>query len=112
MSRSGKSSLSHLGKQILEPAKGDITNADDMLRVCEGASVVINLVGIMHEAKPNYTFDSVQHIGARNVAKAAQQNNAQLVHVSAIGADASSDIPYNRSKGKLGNSWVEPSRPG
>ncbi|KAJ9062461.1 hypothetical protein DSO57_1010484 [Entomophthora muscae] len=84
---------------MLEPAKGDITNADDMLRVCQGASVVINLVGIMHETKPNYTFDSVQHIGAKNVAKAAQHNNAQLVHISAIGADASSDIPYNKSKG-------------
>ena len=44
-------------------------------------------------------FDRIQHRGAQNVAKAAQEVGAKLIHFSAIGADISSDIPYFKTKG-------------
>jgi uncharacterized protein YbjT (DUF2867 family) len=54
----------------------------------------------MHERPPIYTFDNVQNLGARNVAIAAKENNAQLIHISAIGSDPNSDIPYSKTKGE------------
>lgn len=59
----------------------------------------------MDERPPRYTFDAVQHVGARNVAEVARDLGARLVHVSAIGADAQSAIPYARTKG-LGDDAV------
>ncbi|CAG8576604.1 1511_t:CDS:2 [Ambispora gerdemannii] len=102
--------LQNLGNQILPPIKTDITSPLEVLEACKGANVVINLVGIMHEKPPKYTFESVQHQGARNVAVAARENNATLVHVSAIGADPNTDIPYARTKG-LGESSVRQEYP-
>ncbi|CAG8485941.1 6433_t:CDS:2 [Gigaspora rosea] len=87
------------GNQILPPMKCDITSQDEVLETCEGANIIVNLVGIMHENPPIYTFENVQHLGARNVAMAAKQNDAQLIHLSAIGADPKSEIPYARTKG-------------
>lgn len=69
-------------------------------RAVEGADAVVNLVGILQEAG-RQTFDAVQSFGPRAVAEAARAAGIHnLVHVSAIGADASSDIPYLRSKGE------------
>ncbi|CAG8589992.1 13116_t:CDS:2 [Acaulospora morrowiae] len=76
----------------------DITSRSDVLRSCEGASVIVNLVGIMHERPPKYTFENVHHQGARNIALAAKENNAHLIHISAIGADVNSEVPYARTK--------------
>jgi uncharacterized protein YbjT (DUF2867 family) len=62
-----------------------------------GASVVINLVGILTEGG-GQTFDAVQARGAEAVAKAAQAAGARMVHVSAIGADERSASRYARTK--------------
>jgi len=62
-----------------------------------GASVAINLVGILAEGG-GQTFDAVQARGAETVAKAAQANGARMVHVSAIGADERSASRYARTK--------------
>lgn len=59
--------------------------------------VVINLVGVLTEGGAQ-TFDAVQAKGAETVAKAAAAAGAQLVHVSAIGADAQSPSRYARAK--------------
>ncbi|CAG8520599.1 14262_t:CDS:2 [Rhizophagus irregularis] len=90
--------LKSLGNQILPPVSSDIISKSDILKACQGASIIVNLVGIMHERPPIYTFDNVQHLGARNVAIAAKENNAQLIHISAIGADPNSNIPYAKTK--------------
>ncbi|GBC06044.1 hypothetical protein RclHR1_06590004 [Rhizophagus clarus] len=90
--------LKSLGNQILPPVSSDIVSKSDILKACQGANIIVNLVGIMHERPPIYTFDNVQHLGARNVAIAAKENNAQLIHISAIGADSNSDIPYAKTK--------------
>src|SRR6266702_5325567 len=64
-----------------------------------GAEVVINLVGILSE-RGEQQFDAVQGEGAKTVARAAARVGARLIHVSAIGADASSPARYARSKAR------------
>jgi NADH dehydrogenase len=59
--------------------------------------VVINLVGILAESGAQ-TFNAVQATGAETVARAAAAAGAQMVHVSAIGADANSASAYARAK--------------
>jgi uncharacterized protein YbjT (DUF2867 family) len=74
----------------------DVTRRQTVERAVQGSDAVINLVGIM-----SGDFRAVQVEGARNVAEAARGTGARaLVHVSAIGADAGSDIPYARTKGE------------
>jgi NADH dehydrogenase len=61
------------------------------------SSVAVNLVGILAEGGAQ-TFDAVQGEGAGAVAKAAAAVGAQVVHVSAIGADEQSASQYARAK--------------
>ena len=62
-----------------------------------GASVVINLVGIL-AASGAQTFEAVQDKGAETVARVAAGIGARMVHASAIGADANSTSDYARTK--------------
>jgi NADH dehydrogenase len=62
-----------------------------------GASVVVNLVGILAEGGAQ-TFNAVQAKGAQTIAEAASRIGARVVHVSAIGADENSTSAYARSK--------------
>ena len=62
-----------------------------------GADVLINLVGILFE-RGRQRFDAVQAAGAQAVAWAAARSGAQLIHVSAIGADEHARSHYARSK--------------
>ncbi len=78
----------------LDLAAADVTRADSVARAVEGASAVINLVGIL---KGN--FHAVHVDGAANVAKAAKTAGAgALVQVSAIGAGTDSPSKYGRTK--------------
>jgi NADH dehydrogenase len=61
------------------------------------ADTVINLVGILFE-KGRQRFDAVQTEGAETVARAAVNAGANLIHISAIGADEHSPAHYARSK--------------
>ncbi len=63
----------------------------------EDADALVNLTGILFESG-RQTFEGVQAQGARAVAEAAARRGAKLVHVSAIGADASSQSAYARTK--------------
>ncbi|MEM9014566.1 MAG: complex I NDUFA9 subunit family protein [Pseudomonadota bacterium] len=66
----------------------------------QGADAVINLVGILHQEGAQ-KFATVQAAGARAIAEAAAAEGvAQMIHVSAIGANAQSDSLYARSKGE------------
>lgn len=74
----------------------DVTKRATVERAVQGSDAVVNLVGILAGK-----FDAIQVEGARIVAEAAHAAGAKaLVHVSAIGADAGSDIPYARTKGE------------
>lgn len=50
-------------------------------------------------------FEDIQWKGAANVATAARDTGAKLVHFSAIGANSDSPIPYAKTKG-LGETAV------
>lgn len=74
----------------------DITRPDTLRHAVQGATAVINLVGVLKG-----DFDAVHRKGAGNVAAAAQSAGAAcLVQVSAIGADVDSPSAYGRSKGQ------------
>ncbi|MEC5291493.1 complex I NDUFA9 subunit family protein [Aurantimonas sp. C2-6-R+9] len=66
-------------------------------RAVVGADHVINLVGILAESG-RQNFEAVQSFGAQAVAEAARGVGARMTQISAIGADASSDSAYARTK--------------
>ncbi|WP_299860166.1 complex I NDUFA9 subunit family protein [uncultured Roseobacter sp.] len=82
----------------VEPVLCNIRDDASVQAVMAGADAVVNCVGILAESGKNQ-FDTVQAEGAERVSRlAAAQGVAQLVHVSAIGADADSDSDYARTK--------------
>lgn len=82
----------------VEPVLCNIRNDDSVRQVMQGADAVVNCVGTF-DAKGNNNFDAVQAEGAERIARiAAEEGLAQMVHISAIGADAASDSDYQRSK--------------
>ncbi|MEP1208798.1 MAG: complex I NDUFA9 subunit family protein [Rhizobiaceae bacterium] len=68
-------------------------------RAVEGADAVVNLVGILAESGKQ-SFDSVQARGAGWVAEAAAAEGANLVQLSALGADADSQSVYAQTKAR------------
>ncbi|MBX9711694.1 MAG: complex I NDUFA9 subunit family protein [Xanthobacteraceae bacterium] len=90
--------LQPLGKVgQINPVQANIRHPASVEAAMRGASVVVNLVGILAESGAQ-TFDAVQNQGARTVAEAASRIGARLVHVSAIGTDANSTSRYARAK--------------
>lgn len=82
----------------VEPVQANLRDGPSTAKVCEGATAVINCVGILAEAGPQ-KFDSVQAQGAERAAVAAKAAGAErFVQISAIGADADSDSLYAKSK--------------
>lgn len=81
----------------IQPIQANLRMRWSVDRAVQGADHVINLVGILHESG-RQTFDAVQAFGARAVAEAARAQGAQLIHLSAIGADAGSKAGYARTK--------------
>lgn len=72
----------------------DVTDEAGVARAVEGASVVVNCVGILHGR-----FDAVQGEGPARIGRlAAAAGVDRVVHISAIGADANSESAYARSK--------------
>ncbi|KAI0068156.1 NAD-P-binding protein [Artomyces pyxidatus] len=81
---------------LLPAVAVDITNPKTLVPAFKDASVVVSLVGILHGSPEQ--FERIQWRGAQNVAQAAKAAGARLVHISAIGADRGSKIPYARTK--------------
>ena len=76
------------------PLAADVTDEAGVARAVEGAALVVNCVGILHGP-----FEAVQAEGPARLGRlAAAAGVAQLVHLSAIGADAASESRYARSK--------------
>jgi len=85
--------LANLGQ--LQFARVDVRNVDSVRAAVSGADAVVNLVGGF-----DGDLDAVQGSGAGRVAALAKEAGASaFVHVSAIGADAESEIAYLSSKG-------------
>jgi len=81
------------------PLYAAVSNEATVARAVEGASAVVNLVGLLAEHRRG-DFARVQTEGAGRVARlAAAAGAAQLVQLSAIGADPASPSAYASSKG-------------
>jgi NADH dehydrogenase len=80
------------------PLYADLARAETIPRAVEGADIVVNLVGILAEHRAD-DFQRIHAAGAGAIAGAsAEAGVAQLVHVSAIGADPASPSRYAASK--------------
>ncbi len=80
------------------PLQANLRYPDSVMRAVQGADAVVNLVGILFESG-RQSFDHVQAEGPRAIAMAAAKAGiSNLVHLSAIGADAQSPAAYARSK--------------
>lgn len=80
------------------PWPGNITDPASVSAALDGASMAVNLVGIL-SPWGKQTFQRVHVEGAANVAKAcAEHGIRRLVHMSANGADVNSPSNYARTK--------------
>jgi uncharacterized protein YbjT (DUF2867 family) len=80
------------------PLQANLRYPDSVMRAVQGADAVVNLVGILFESG-RQSFHHVQAEGPRAIAMAAAKAGiSNLVHLSAIGADAQSPAAYARSK--------------
>jgi NADH dehydrogenase len=83
----------------VEPVLCNIRDDVSVRAAMAGADAVVNCVGTFDRGGKN-NFDAVQNSGAARIARiAAEQGVANLVHISAIGADVNGASLYARSKG-------------
>jgi len=82
----------------VETIQANIRDDASTERAIIGSDAVINLVGILFPTGKQ-TFDAVQRDGAERIARlCAAHGLDRLIHISAIGADAESDVSYQRTK--------------
>ena len=82
----------------VEPVFCNIRDDDSVRSVMKSADAVVNCVGILVEEGAN-RFGQVQAEGAGRIARiAADEHVAQMVQLSAIGADSASASEYARTK--------------
>lgn len=82
----------------VEPVFCNIRDDASVRQVMAGSDAVVNCVGVLNEIGKN-GFQAVQAEGAARIARiAADSGVAHLVQISAIGADASSDSVYSKTK--------------
>ena len=93
----------------IHAVQANVRNTASVESAVRGADVVINLVGILFE-RGRQRFDTVQAFGAEQVALAAANHGARMIHVSAIGADENSTSAYARAKAE-GEKAVLAARP-
>lgn len=95
----------------VEPVLANVRNDASVRSAIAGADAVVNCVGIMQEVG-RQKFVAVQAEGAGRIARiAAEEGVGQLVHISAIGADAGSASTYARTKA-AGEAAVQAAFPG
>jgi NADH dehydrogenase len=80
----------------IHAVQANLRYPDSVVAAVQKADHVVNLVGILQE-QGRQSFGSLQADGPRIIAEAAHRD-ARMVHVSAIGADATSESLYARSK--------------
>jgi NADH dehydrogenase len=80
------------------PVQANLRFADSVRAAVAGADAVVNAVGVLRAAGAQ-TAAAVNADGARRIAEAARAAGIdRFVHLSAIGADATSTVAYARSK--------------
>lgn len=84
--------------QSVESFSGSVTDRGTLIEAMRGCEAVLHIAGIVHEAPPEVTFESVNVNGTRNTVDAAQESGIErLVFVSSLGADRGAS-DYHRSK--------------
>jgi NADH dehydrogenase len=84
----------------VEPVQANLRFPDSIAAALEGASAAVNATGVKAESGAQ-TYAAVHIEGALALARAtAGAGIAAYVHISGIGADASSSSPYIASKGR------------
>lgn len=92
------------------PMYADITKPETLAGKFDGSWAVINLVSILFESG-RQRFQRINVDGARRVAEYAHAvGAARLIHVSALGVDATGDTQYGRTK-KAGEDAVRAAYP-
>jgi NADH dehydrogenase len=82
----------------IEPVQANIRDDASVARAVEGASAVINLVGILYESGKQ-SFSSVQIEGAARVARLSKAADVPVfVQLSSLSANAKGPSEYGRSK--------------
>ncbi len=81
----------------IQVIQANVRFPDSVARAVDGAHAVVNLVGVLASGGKQ-TYDAVHVAGAKAIAEACAKMAVPLVHVSALGADASSPSGYGRSK--------------
>jgi NADH dehydrogenase len=95
----------------IQMVRADVTARDSVSLAVDGATDVINLVGILSEGWGR-KFSDIHVEGAGEIAQAAQAAGVKtLVHVSALGADPNSESRYARTKAE-GEAAVRDAFPG
>ena len=77
----------------IQHMQADVTDVKSITRAVQGADSVVNTVGLYVETS-DHSFSAVHVEGARNVATETARAEAQLVHISGIGADPGSESRY------------------
>jgi NADH dehydrogenase len=100
-----------LGPAPLTAVSADVCDPAAVARALEDAHAVINAVGHYRE-QGDATFEAVHAAGAGTVARAAARAGVEgLIHVSGIGADATSPSSYVRARAE-GEAAVKAAFPG
>ncbi|WP_386679449.1 complex I NDUFA9 subunit family protein [Loktanella sp. R86503] len=82
----------------VEPVFCNIRDDESVRAVTRGATAVVNCVGVLAESGKN-TFKAVQAEAPGRIAQIARAEGvAQMVQISAIGADSDADSAYARTK--------------
>ena len=80
------------------PVQANLRYPESVRAAVEGVDAVVNCVGVL-VSRGAQSFAAIHVAGAREIASAAAEAGVrQLVHISAIGADAESTAAYARSK--------------
>jgi NADH dehydrogenase len=83
----------------VELVHADVWDESAVAQAVKQSASVVNTVGHYVE-RGRATFDAVHGQGALNVARQAGEAGVErLVHISGLGADATSDSPYVRARG-------------
>jgi uncharacterized protein YbjT (DUF2867 family) len=82
----------------IHAVQANLRYPDSLAPALRKADAVVNLVGILRESGAQ-SFETIHVAGAKAIAEAARKAGIKaLVHVSALGADATSTSLYARSK--------------
>ena len=84
----------------VDVVEASVHAASDLAQLTRDADAVINLVGVLHDARGERGFEQAHVELPRKVIAACQANGVRrYVHMSALGADVNGPSRYQRTKG-------------